>query len=262
MHPFLRPILVLCTSLSLGLSQASEPQAQPVTLTVICSKGFIGALHAISPSYEKSSAVTLNIRTVSSRRQTLEAIADGRANGQQVDLVLTDGAAMDTLVAQRQVDKATRVDLGQSFIAVAVRQGAEKPNIETVSALRDALIRADSVAYSNTGSGAYLSRWLFPHMALDQDFLLKSNAVHAEPVASVVARGEAQLGFQQLSELKAAPGIDIVGLITDKVQQMVLYSGAVAQGSAYAAQARDLLKYLKSPDGSVALQLSGLRPLD
>jgi molybdate transport system substrate-binding protein len=167
---------------------------------------------------------------------------------------------MDRLVAQRRVDPASRVDLGQSLIAMAVRDGARKPRIDTVDALREALMNAESVAYANSPTGMYLSHWLFPRMALDQNFVLKSRAISAEPVGNAVARGDAQLGFQQLSELKAAPGIDIVGLIPDNVQQMVLYSGSVMKSSPHPMEAKMLLHYMTSSQGRAAIQESGLKP--
>jgi ABC-type molybdate transport system substrate-binding protein len=98
-------------------------------------------------------------------------------------------------------------------------------------------------------------------MKLDQNFVLKSKAISAEPVGHAVARGDAQLGFQQLSELQAVPGIDIVGLIPDSVQQMVLYSGAVMNDSSHPEEARALLEYMKSSEGRATMQMSGLKPL-
>lgn len=83
----------------------------------------------------------------------------------------------------------------------------------------------------------------------------------SEPVGNVVARGEAELGFQQLSVLKPVKGIDIVGLIPDNVQQMVLYSGAVVKNSAHPNQAKALLDYMASDKGRRAIELSGLKPM-
>ncbi|WP_062382215.1 substrate-binding domain-containing protein [Pseudomonas abietaniphila] len=261
MHPRFRPLLLTCIVLSTGLSHAADkPADRPVTLRLLCSSGFIAAARTLAPDYEKSRSIHLDIIRSPTADVTLTDTFQPESSPQAFDLVLTDRAAMDRLVAQRRVDPATRVDLGQSFIAMAVKDGAKQPRIDTVAALRDALMNAESVAYANTPTGMYLSHWLFPRMALDRNFELKSRALSAEPVGSAVARGDVQLGFQQLSELKAAPGIDIVGLIPDNVQQMVLYSGALMKNSPHPMQARALLDYMKSSQGRAAIKQSGLEP--
>ncbi|WP_346830127.1 substrate-binding domain-containing protein [Pseudomonas abietaniphila] len=239
---------------------ADKPADRPVTLRLLCSSGFISAAQAIAPDYEKGRAIHLDIVKAPPAGLTLVDTVEQEPSPEAFDLVLTDRASMDRLVAQRRVDPATRVDLGQSLIAMAVRDGAQKPSIDTVDDLREALMNAESVAYANSPTGMYLSHWLFPRMELDQNFVLKSRAISAEPVGNAVARGDVQLGFQQLSELKAAPGIDIVGLIPDNVQQMVLYSGAVMNNSPHPLQADALLDYMKSSQGRAAIQASGLKP--
>jgi molybdate transport system substrate-binding protein len=261
MHPCFRPLLLTCIFLNASLSQAADkPADRPVTLRLLCSSGFIGAAQAIAPDYEKGRAIHLDIVKAPPAGLTLADTVEQEPSPEAFDLVLTDRASMDRLVAQRRVDPATRVDLGQSLIAMAVRDGAQKPSIDTVDDLREALMNAESVAYANSPTGMYLSHWLFPRMELDQNFVLKSRAISAEPVGNAVARGDVQLGFQQLSELKAAPGIDIVGLIPDNVQQMVLYSGAVMNNSPHPLQADALLDYMKSSQGRAAIQASGLKP--
>lgn len=262
MHPRFRPLLLTCILLSAGLSHAADkPADRPVTLRLLCSSGFIGAAQTLAPDYEKSRAIHLDIIKAPPAGVTLADTFQQAPSPDAFDLVLTDRVSMDRLVAQRRVDPATRVDLGQSLIAMAVRDGAQQPRIDTVDALRDALINAESVAYANSPTGMYLSHWLFPRMALDRNFVLKSKAVSAEPVGNAVARGDAQLGFQQLSELKTAQGIDIVGLIPDNVQQMVLYSGAVMKNSPHPKEAESLLDYMSSSEGRAAIGQSGLKPL-
>lgn len=262
MHPRFRPLLLICIFSSSGLSHAADkPADSPVTLRLLSASGFIGAAAAIARDYEKGDAIDLEIIKAPTAGATLADAFQQKPSPEGFDLVMTDRAAMDRLVARRRVDPTTLVELGQSFIAMAVKDGAPKPKIDTVNALRDTLMKAESVGYANSPTGMYLSHWLFPHMKLDQNFVLKSEAISAEPVGHAVARGDAQLGFQQLSELKAVPGIDIVGLIPDSVQQMVLYSGAVMNDSSHPKEAQALLHYMKSSEGRAAIQMSGLKPL-
>jgi molybdate transport system substrate-binding protein len=261
MHRF-RPLLLTCIFLSSGLSHASDrPADRSVTLRVLSASGFIGAAAGIAHNYEKSSGVHLEIIKAPTAGATLADVFQQKPSPDGYDLVMTDRATMDRMVAQRRVDPTTRVELGQSFIAMAVMDGAQQPRIDTVDALRNTLLKAESVGYDNSPTGMYLSHWLFPHMELNQNFVLKSKALSAEHVGDAVARGHAQLGFQQLSELKAAPGIDIVGLLPDSVQQMVLYSGAVINDSSHPEEAEAFLEYTKLSEGRAAIQESGLEPL-
>jgi len=252
-------------TLALGaLLLASTPllAAQPViTLTVLSSGGIMGTIREVAPAYEKATGVKLDITAAPSMGDTPQAIPNRLARNEPADVVLMVGSALDKLVASGQVAKDSRVDLGQSFIAMAVRQGAPKPDISNMDAFKQTLEKAQSVAYSDSASGVYLSRILFPRMQLDKSFMAKARMIPAEPVGAVVARGEAQLGFQQLSELKAVPGIDIVGLIPDQAQKMTLYSGAMVSKSQHPEAARALLQYLASKDAAKAIEDSGLKPV-
>ncbi|MDF5835212.1 substrate-binding domain-containing protein [Pseudomonas syringae] len=257
-----KPFMLSCALLSSSMIHAADaPETLPVTLKVLSSNGFKGAIQAIAPEYEKVSGVKLDVTVAQASGPTPEAIASRLDRKEDADVVLTMGSSLDTLTARNQVEKSTRVDLGQSFIAMAVRKGAPQPDIGSMKAFRTTLLEADSIAYSDSASGIYLSHWLFPNLHLQPLFFLKSKVVGSEPVGNVVARGEAELGFQQLSVLKPVKGIDIVGLIPDNVQQMVLYSGAVVKNSAHPNQAKALLDYMASDKGRRAIELSGLKPM-
>ena len=130
-----------------------------------------------------------------------------------------------------------------------------------MEAFKQTLLDASSIAYSDSASGVYVSRVLFNQMHIAERVQGKSRMIAATPVGEVIARGEAQLGFQQLSELKPVPGIDILGLIPDQAQQMTLYSGGISSRSAHPEQARQLLEYLGSPAAAAAIKNSGLDPI-
>src|SRR6201999_354721 len=105
----------------------------------------------------------------------------------------------------------TRVDLLQSKIGMVVRSGAPKPDISSVDALKRTLLAAKSIAYSDSASGVYISTELFQKLGIAEEVKGKHRAIPAEPVAGVVARGDAEIGFQQISELLPVPSVDIVG---------------------------------------------------
>ncbi len=121
------------------------------------------------------------------------------------------GYALGDLVKQGKVVADSRVDLAESGIGVVVRAGAPKPDISTVDALKRALLAAKSVAYSDSASGVYISHEMFKKMGIEAEMAGKARMIPAEPVGAVVARGEAEIGFQQISELKPIKGIELVG---------------------------------------------------
>lgn len=255
---------LMCTALvaaAFTCSAAESPQPPTTTLTILSSGGIMGAIREVAPVYEHEYGVKLNILAAPSMGETKQAIPNRLARGEQADVVLMVGSALDKLVADGKADKASRVDLGKSFIAMAVRKGEPKPDISTMQGLRKALLASRSVAYSDSASGMYLSKTLFPSMALGNDFASKAHMIPAEPVGSVVARGQAQVGFQQLSELKPVPGIDIVGLIPEEAQKMTLYSGSIVSNSQHHDAAQKLLDYMASAKADNAIKDSGLTPL-
>ena len=137
MPPRFRPVLLTCLLLCNGLSHAADKPAEgPVTLRLLCSSGFIGAAQAIAPDYEKGRAIHLEIIQAPPAGLTRADTLEQAPNAEAFDLVLTDRVSMDRLVAQRRVDQTTRTDLGRSFIAMAVKDGAHKPRIDTVDGLR------------------------------------------------------------------------------------------------------------------------------
>lgn len=256
--------MLSCTALlmtTLACSAADAAQADEHTLTVLSSGGIMGAIREAAPAYEKKFGVRLNVLAAPSMGETPQAVPNRLARGESADVVLMVGSALDDLIAHGQAEQASRVDLGKSFIAMAVRKGAPKPDISTMQGLRSVLLQSSSVAYSDSASGVYLSRTLFPRMQLGAGFQAKAHMIPAEPVGAVVARGQAQVGFQQLSELKPVPGIDIVGLIPEQAQKMTLYSGAIVSKTQHHAEAQALLDYLASPEADAAIEDSGLKPL-
>ena len=250
---------VLCLSPAAFVSAATV--AKPVSLIILSSGGIMGAFNAISADYEQRTGVRLVAQAAPSMGATPQAIPNRLDRNEPADVVLMVSSALDKLIKNGQVDPKSRVDLGKSYIAMAIRHGDPKPDISTMEAFKQTLIDAKSIAYSDSASGVYLSRVLFNQMHIAERLQSKSRMIPAEPVGEVVARGEAQVGFQQLSELKPVAGIDIIGLIPEQAQQMTLYSGGVASRSNHPEQARQLLDYLGSQAAANAIKSSGLDPV-
>ena len=146
-------------------------------------------------------------------------------------------------------------------MGVAVRVGAAKPDISTVAALRETLLRAKSIAVSPQVSGVYLTTELFPKLGIAAEMAAKTRRVDQGRVASVVARGEAELAFQQISELREVEGVEIVGPLPAEVQRVTVFSAGIVAKSSQPEAARAYLAYWRSPAGLRAIQESGLEPM-
>jgi molybdate transport system substrate-binding protein len=144
---------------------------------------------------------------------------------------------------------------------MAVRAGAPKPDISSVDAFKRALLEAKSIAYSDSASGVYVSTELFQRLGIADQVVGKSKMIPAEPVGAVVARGEAEIGLQQASELLPVPGIDYVGPLPAELQKITVFSAGVAAGAKEPDAARALISCLASPAATAAIKKSGLEPV-
>ena len=258
MNPSLiaRRSLSACLVPLLLLSGAGTALAAEVH--VASSGGFAPAYKALTPAVEKATGDTLFSSWGPSMGDTVNAIPNRLARGETIDVVIMVGAALDKLIAEGKVVADSKVLLARSRIAVAVPAGAPRPDISDVDALRRTLLAARSIAYSDSASGVYLEKVLFPRLGIADALRGKARMIPAEPVGAVVARGDADLGFQQLSELKAVPGIDIVGLLPDAAQEVTLFSAGVTTTAREPAAARRLLKFLSSSDAASVIDGTGL----
>ena len=175
-----------------------------------------------------------------------DSIPTRLARGERADVVIVSAQALDALVAAGEVEPGTRRDLVLSRIGMAVRAGAPKPDISSVDALVRTLREARSIAYSASVSGTYLATELFPRLGLADEIAAKGRRIESERVGAVVARGDAEIGFQQISELVTIEGIDYVGPLPDEVQRVSTFSAGIAAGAASPAAARELVAFLAS----------------
>jgi molybdate transport system substrate-binding protein len=143
---------------------------------------------------------------------------------------------------------------------MAVRAGARRPDISSIEALTRTLLQAKSIAYSASASGVYLSTELFPRLGIADRIKNKSKRIESERVGAVVARGEAEIGFQQISELLPVPGIDYVGPLPPGAQQVTVFSAGIAAGARSPDAARALITFLSSPAVLPAITKTGLEP--
>ena len=228
---------------------------------VMISGGLNSAYEALVPEYEQRTGNKVVTARGPSMGDTPQAIPNRIARGEPVDLVIMVGDALSALVAAGKVVAESRVDIANSGIAMAVKAGEARPDISTLGKFRQVLLDAKSVAYSDSASGVYLQNTLFPRLGIAEEMRGKSRMIPAEPVGGVVARGEAQYGFQQMSELRAVKGIDIVGPLPEGAQKLTLFSAAIANGAREPGAAKALVDFLRSERGSAEIEKAGLVPL-
>lgn len=137
-----------------------------------------------------------------------------------------------------------------------VRAGAPKPDIRTVDGLKQALLRAKSVAMSSSTSGVYLTTVLFPRLGIAEQMQGKISTASA----AAVGRGEAEIGLQQVSEVLPVPGVDYVGTIPEEVQYVTTYAAAVVAGSKELDASKQLIAFLSSDTSAAAIKKSGMDP--
>lgn len=234
--------------------------AQTRELRVFTSGGFTAAFTALADQYERDTGVHIVTERGPSMGETPQAIPNRLARHEPADVVILARSGLDKLADQQAVLPATVTDLGLSKIAIAVRAGAPVPDITTPAAVRATLLHARSVAWSDSASGVYIQTTMLDRLGVAQQVRPKGRMIPATPVGEIVAKGEAELGFQQLSELKPVKGIHIVGLLPAALQKVTPFSAGVVAYSGHPDEARALIAYLASPRASSIIRESGLEP--
>jgi molybdate transport system substrate-binding protein len=180
--------------------------------------------------------------------------------GETFDLVVMPGTAIDELIKLGKVVAGSRVDLAKSGIGVAVRAGAPKPDIGSAEALKQALLAASSIAYSTSASGIFLAG-LFQRMGIADALRPKiRQSPPGVPVGELIARGEAEIGFQQVSELLPIAGIDYLGPLSADIQHFTTFSGGLHIGAEEPQAANELIEFIKAPAAAPVIRKSGMQP--
>ncbi|HSE87382.1 MAG TPA: substrate-binding domain-containing protein [Candidatus Binatia bacterium] len=182
--------------------------------------------------------------------------------GEPVDVVIVADAVLFGFINDGLIMAESYTPLARSAIGMAVRKGSPKPDISTVDALKRTLLQAKSIAYSASVSGDYLSTELLQRLGIVDQVLSKCRRIEGgERVGAVIARGEAEIGFQQISELLPVPGIDHVTSLPPEVQKVSVFSAGVAVSTRDSDAARALVRFLTSPEAARAITKSGLEPI-
>ena len=229
-------------------------------ITVVTSGAFTAAYKELAPEYERASHNKLISEFGPSMGTTHDAIPVRIERGEAMDVVIMAAPALTDLIKKGEVRQDSRVDLVQSKIGMAVKAGAAKPDISTLDAFKRTLLAAKSIGYSDSASGVYLTTELFPKLGIADQMMAKSRKIEADPVGGYVAKGEVEIGFQQISELMPVKGIDIVGPLPPGAQRVTVFAAGIPTTSKHPGAAKALIKWLASPAAYPAIRKSGLEP--
>ncbi|MEA2795477.1 MAG: molybdate transport system substrate-binding protein [Bradyrhizobium sp.] len=250
-------------SLALGLAGALllAGSAGAAEVRVMISGGLTAAYKELVPEFERLTGNKVLTAYGPSMGTTANAIPIRLERGEPADVLIMVGYALGDLVKQGKVVADSRVDLTKSLIGIAVKSGAPKPDIGSAEALKRALLAAKSIAYSDSASGVYVSTEMFAKLGIAEEMKDKARKIPATPVAEIVARGDAEIGFQQISELRPVAGVDIVGPLPSELQKVTVFSAGIATASKEPDAGKALIKFLASPAASAAIIKSGMEPI-
>jgi molybdate transport system substrate-binding protein len=232
------------------------PTASFAQVKVIISGGFSAAYRELLPEFERTSGVTVTTTTGGSQGNGPNTIGAQLRRGVVTDVVIMNRVGLNELIAEGRIVAGTDVNLAQTYLGVAVRAGAPKPNISTVDAFTQTLLRAKSVAFDGSTTGTYLTMRLFPRLGIADAMAGKSTTSGVAAVAS----GDAEIAVQPVSELLPVRGVDFVGTIPAEVQYVAVFAAAVVAGSKEPDVSKRLIEFLSSEGATAALKKSGMEP--
>ncbi|WP_455916057.1 substrate-binding domain-containing protein [Pantoea agglomerans] len=228
-------------------------------VTVMISGGFKAALEKLAPQFKAETGDNIILISGPSMGKTPQAIPARLARGENADVVIMVGDALSNLEKDNWLLPGSRVELADSSIGMVVKQGDPEPNIKTDADLRNTLLQAKSIAYSDSASGRYISSHLFKKLDIEDKVKTKAHMIQRIPVASEVAKGNYAVGFQQVSELLPVPGVTFIGELPEDVQYVTRFAGAVVAKSHHGQEGKALLKFLSSTEVQKTIRATGMR---
>lgn len=224
-------------------------------IKVLSTQATEDAYRELVPQFERATGhkvITVFAGTVNAQQRL--------ANGERYDMIIMAGPAIDAQIAAGKAAAGSRADLAKCGIALGVPQGAPKPDIGTVAALKSTLLNAKSIGYSTGPSGVYVAA-LFERLGVAEQIKDKLKRTPSGVfVGDLIAKREVEIGFQQVSEIATFPGVDFVAPLPAEVQETTVFSSAIVAGAKQADAARELVKFLKTPLAAAAFKKRGMEP--
>jgi molybdate transport system substrate-binding protein len=229
-------------------------------LNVLISGGFSGAYERLLPEFKRTTGIDITTGSGASQGKGPQTIAAQLARGVPADAVILSREGLSELIAAKRVAAGTDVDLAQVPLGVAVRAGAPKPDVSTVEAFKQMLLKVELVAMPASTSGIWMMNDLFPRLGIAEKVATKM-APRGTDATRMVAAGEVDLAVMPVSEILVAPGVAFAGSIAPEIQFVQVFSAAVVAGSAEIENSKRLIEFLSSARASEAIRKSGMEPL-
>jgi molybdate transport system substrate-binding protein len=231
-----------------GVANATE-------IKVIGSPGTREPYTLLLPGFEKATG-----HKVTTTWGGVNAVAKLIADGEIADVVMLPAPQIDDLIKLGKLVAETRVNVATSGVGVAIRAGAPKIDASSSDGIRKALLAAKTIAYSAGPSGVHMERLIARWGLTDQLRAKIVPPIPNVPIGEVVARGDAEIGFQQVSELLPVKGIDYLGPLPADIQEVTVFSAAVHKAAGPTDAARALLKFLTAPEAAPIIRKTGMEP--
>jgi molybdate transport system substrate-binding protein len=238
-------------------SQLLGSAAAAAQLNVLMSGGFGGAYEQLLPEFERISGIKVTTGSGASQGKGPQTIAAQLARGVPADVVILSREGLTELIAANRIAAGTDVDLAQVPLGVAVRAGTAKPDVSTVEAFKQTMLKAGTVAVPGSTSGIWLTTDLFPRLGLAEKIEVKT-APRGSEAAGMVAAGAVNLAVMPTSEILHAPGVDLAGNIAPEIQFVQTFSAAVVAGSGAIEGSKRLIEFLASARAAEAIKKSGM----
>jgi 4-carboxymuconolactone decarboxylase len=239
---------------ALGLAIDPAPAAaQPASLTVFSSNATKAVLETLAADFEKTAAVRVNFTFANS--------ADLKSRiekGTSFDVAILTANAIGDLIASGKLTSDSRTDIARAGVGVAIKAGANRPDISTPDALRSALLRAKSITYVEQGATAPILQSIFVRLGIAD--AVREKTTFALSAGHAVAAGEAELGFTQISEILNVPGAALLGPLPRDLQVYTTFQAAVSASAPAAAPARAFIAFLQTPSAATVIAAKGMEP--
>jgi molybdate transport system substrate-binding protein len=229
-------------------------------VNVLISGGFSSAYEQLLPEFERTSGIKVTTRSGASQGAGPQTIAAQLARGVSADVVILSREGLSELIAANRIIAGTDLDLARVPLGVAVRAGTPKPDVSTVEAIKQLLLKAKTVAVPGSTSGIWLRTDLFPRLGIVEKINVKATP-RGTQATEMVAEGGTDLAVMPVSEILHAAGVDFAGSLPPEIQFVQLFSAAVVAGSGDIERAKRLIEFLASARASEAIRKSGMEPL-
>jgi molybdate transport system substrate-binding protein len=248
---------IIAAAISSLLLVAALPRtARAVELKVLSGSGVQPAMIEIIPGFEQSSGhkATFDYGTVG-------GMADRVQKGEAADVIIASGPQIEVLEKQGKVVGGSRADLAKTGVGIFVRKGAPRPDISSVEAFKHTMLSAKSIGWNDPAAGAPVSIYmigLFEQLGIAEEMKPKTTAFKQRSERfEAVARGDVEIGFNQVSEILAAPGVDLVGWLPAAIQHHTLFSAAIIASSKQREASQVLIRFISSPAARAVMTAKG-----